>query len=202
MAVQPNFWGPMVSRERAASGRIRPQREISPAERQLYRQFTPAQKQSPSLPADFFLDPQAELEHTTAAFLDETHTAAESTGADPLPRILAAIDGLMTPNEKDGDVAATEHAYQSARAVVESAYGRLLAGEGAQVDNLPTPTVTTDDRGGIKLSWESEDRHVRTAFAAAQHMRSYLYFESPQEHAVEALQPSVLSGRLEWMLRA
>ena len=96
---------------------------------------------------------------------------------------------------------ATEHAYQSARAIVESAYGRLLAG-GAQVDNLPTPTVTTDDRGGIKLSWESEDRHVRTTFAAAQHMRSYLYFESPQEQAVEALQPSVLSSRLKWMLKA
>jgi hypothetical protein len=203
MAVQPNFWGTMASRERTASGRIRPQRETNSAERQLYRQFTPLpQKQFLRLPAEFFSDPQAEPERSAAVFSHEAHAVAEATEADSLARILAAIDGLMARNEDDGDVPATEHAYQAARAVVESAYGRLLAGEGAQADSLPVPTVTTDDRGGIKLSWESNDRHVRTNFAAAQDMRSYLYFESPAEHAIEALQPSVLSSRLKWMLGA
>jgi hypothetical protein len=192
----------MVNRERVGFRRIRPQRETGSSERQPYRQSSPSQKQPPRLPADFVSNPRAELERWAAAFLDEAPSVPEASEANSLARILTALDGLMLLNADDRDVPATEHAYQSARAVVESAYGRLLAGEGLPADNMPIPTVTTDDRGGIKLSWENNDRHVRTNFAAARNMRSYLYFESPAEHAVEALQPSVLSNRLQWMLRA
>ncbi len=136
--------------------------------------------------------------------------------AEPLPGIRLAIDKLMSPNEDDGDPPATEHAYQSARAVVESAYGRLFAAIDAQPRRVPRhrieafdqlnrtriPIVTTDEHGGIRLSWQHEGRHVRANFAAAEGLRSYLYFESPAEHDIEALQPDTLSHRLDWMLKA
>jgi hypothetical protein len=137
----------------------------------------------------------------------------EIVEADPLPRIRLAIDKLMLPNEDDGDPPASEHAYQSARAVVESAYGRLFAIAAqtgrlrhrveafAALSRTRIPVVTTDEQGGIRLSWQHERRHVRANFAAAEGLRSYLYFESPAEHNIEVLQPDTLSQRLDWMLK-
>jgi hypothetical protein len=203
MAAQPIYWGTMVSREGTAAGHTRVRRETYSAGRQRYHQTPLPEEQRPNLPADLF--PEVLVEswlNPAAAILGEAPAGADAVESDPLPRIRVAIDKLLSPNEDDGDPAATEHAYQSARAVVESAYGRLLAGEGSQVKKLPVPIVTTDERGGVRLSWQRGDRHVRTSFAAAEGLRSYLYFESPAEHDVEPLQPSVLSARLHWMLRA
>jgi hypothetical protein len=204
MAAQPNlFWGTMMDREGTVSGHTRVRRETYSPGRQRYRQTPPPEKQRLSLPADLF--PEVLVESwldVAAAILGGTPAVADAVESDPLLRIRVAIDKLLSPNEDDGDPAATEHAYQSARAVVESAYGRLLASGRAQAKELPAPTVTTDERGGIRLSWQRGDRHVRTSFAGAENLRSYLYFESPAEHDVEPLQPSVLSARLGWMLRA
>jgi hypothetical protein len=140
------------------------------------------------------------------AFVDDLlgkkRATAEGVESDLLPPILTAIDALMSPSEDEGDRVATEHAYQSARAVVESAYGLLLAKEEPQAKKLPAPVLTTDERGGIRVSWQHSDRYVRTSFASAEGVRSYLYFESPEEHDVEPLQPAVLSRRLDWMLKA
>lgn len=202
MAAQPNPWGTIASRESAATGRVRPRHETNVPEWQRYRQSPLTEKQPSDLSADLFSDVLAESRFNAEAEIVGEKRAAEAAENDSLPRILVAIDKLMSPNEDDGDPAATEHAYRSARAVVESAYGRLLASKEPQVKRLPLPLATTDERGGVRLAWQFGDRHVRTSFGAAENLRSYLYFESPMEHDAEALQPSVLSARLDWMLRA
>lgn len=204
MAALPNSWGTLVSRENAPSGRARVRRETNAPDWQRYRQSPPPEKRrGPHAPADFCPEGLVESRLNFAtAILDEPHIATGAVEADPLPRILVAIDKLMLPNEDDGDPAATEHAYQSARAVIESAYGRLFAGMEQRAKQLPAPVVTTDERGGVRISWQRGDRSVRTSFAAAEGLRSYLYFESPTVHDVEALQPYTLSTRLDWILKA
>jgi hypothetical protein len=203
MAAQPNFWGTMVSREGTTSGRMRVRGETNSPDWQRYRQSPLFEKQRANPSAELFPEGLVEsrLNHV-AAISEEPRDVAEVVEADPLPRIRVAIDKLMSPGEDDGDPAATEHAYQTARAVVESAYGLLFDGKEQRAKQLPIPTVTTDERGGVRLSWQRGDKYVRTSFAAAQGLRSYLYFESPIEHDVEALQPYTLSTRLDWILKA
>jgi hypothetical protein len=205
MAALQTLWGPMSGREGTASERSRPRHESE--ERQRYRQPKPSEKKPTKAAADYFAEVWMESSpNCFVVFIDDLlgkeRAWTENVESDLLPRVLTAIDGLMSPNEDDGDPAATEHAYKSARAVVESAYGRLLAEGEQQAKKLPAPIVTTDERGGVRVSWQHNDRHVRTSFASAEGLRSYLYFESPEEHDVEPLQPTVLSGRLDWMLKA
>jgi hypothetical protein len=200
MTALPHWWVTMMPREGTASGRTRTRQETNSPERQRYRQSPPAEKESNVLSISELL--RGYRPSPEASIMDIQRAVNESVEADSLPRILGAIDDLMAPNENDGETPATEHAYQSARAVVESAYGLLLAGKGPKPNLLPAPIVTTDERGGVKLSWQRGDRHVRTNFAAADAFRSYLYFESPTEHDVQALQPAVLSSRLDWLLKA
>jgi hypothetical protein len=179
MAAQPNIWGIMVSElDDVASASRRPE----PTSEQRYRQSRPRQEHKIAFPADAPEKGQGESGET-----------------EVLLRILGAIDKLMSPEDVDDDPPATTHAYQTARTIVESAYGRFHADNRSK--NLPLPIVTTDERGGIRLSWEHGERHVRTNFGAARDLRSYLYFESPQEHEVDALEPDTLSARLTWMLK-
>jgi hypothetical protein len=119
---------------------------------------------------------------------------------NPLLTIVASINGLMKASDEENEVVATEHAYSTARATIESAYGRLLDQKKAVISKVPAPAVTTDDRGGVRLSWRSGEKQVRVNFGAFPEARSYLYFESPLEHNVDDLQPTNLSQRLEWLL--
>lgn len=209
MAAHPTQWGTMSDRDDTSSARPRLRRETE--ERQRYCQPTPsAKKPAKAVPrCQAYLSAEAGTESfgffEAFTFVDDLlgKKCATAEGVESeLPPILAAIDALMSPSEDDGDPVATEHAYQSARAVVESAYGLLLAKEEPQAKKLPAPILTTDERGGIRVSWQHGDRYVRTSFASAEGLRSYLYFESPEEHDIEPLQPALLSTRLGWMLKA
>jgi hypothetical protein len=203
MAAQPSFWGTLADREGTPSGRARVRRETHSPARQHYRQIPLPEGQRLSLPADFFQEVLVESRLNAAgAVQGEAHAVPDVVEDSLLTLIRIAIDGLMSLHEDDGDPIATNHAYQSARAVVESAYGRFFTCKEPHAKQLPTPIVTTDERGGVRLSWQSGERHVRTSFAAAENLRSYLYFESPTEHDVEGLQPYTLSKRLHWMLEA
>jgi hypothetical protein len=204
MAALQTLWGPMSGREGTASERSGPRPESE--ERQRYHQPKPSEKKPTKAEADYFAEVWPESSaNCFVVFIgdlrDKERAWTDNVESDLLPRVLTAIDGLMSP-EDDEDPAATEHAYQSARAIVESAYGHLLEKEGQQAKTLPAPIVTTDERGGIRVSWQHNDRHVRTSFAFAEGLRSYLYFESPEEYDVAPLQPAVLSDRLDWMLKA
>jgi hypothetical protein len=194
MAAQSNPWGTM---DRSAGTRPR-KRESAWKHRQDYRQptMTPVISMVPLETPDWFEDTLADLRLNPGTVLFEVFT--EDATPSPLSSVLASVDELVAP-DPDGDVPATEHAYQSARAVLEAAYGRLLATKPRA--NLPAPVVTTDDIGGVRVSWQLGERHVRTNFGATPNQNSYLYFESPTEHAADALQPTALSTRLEWMIK-
>lgn len=204
MAAQPNSWA--IISENSTSGRIPPRSETNSSERQrMYRQ-PPPEKKEKTTPQDDFVSRSLEIRNSSAAGVLEAPRQEEASESDPLAVILSKIDGLLYPDADSGDPPATVHAYRVARAVVESAYGRLFGGRESLAKEsgpkVPVPLVTTDERGGIRLSWQHGNRHVRTSFAATEVRRSYLYFESSAGHDVEALQPYTLSDRLVWMLNA
>jgi hypothetical protein len=208
MAAQPNFWGTIVVREGATSGRIPPRRETKiPGETRYYQPLPSKRVASADFPADALVDSR---NSSAVGVLSGApgEEAEQSGGSDPLAIIQTGIDKLMSPEENSGDPEATAYAYRNARAIVESVYGRLYIGEEPGDKRLRQsarerlPLITTDELGGVRLSWQNGDRHVRINFAAAEDLRSYLYFESPAEHDVQALRPSTLLDRLKWMLNA
>jgi hypothetical protein len=127
--------------------------------------------------------------------------SSEIDAPDILSQVLARLNSEMIIRDEDDEVRASEYAYKAARAVIESTYGRLQAEKRMPLKSLPNPIVATDDRGGLRISWENGEKHVRTSFAASEGLRSYLYFESPANHDVEELLPNTLSDRLDWILK-
>lgn len=109
--------------------------------------------------------------------------------------VVGRIDGLAT---EEDEVKPTKFAYIRARSIVESAYG-LIKGPRSVPEIVPEASVTTDDVGGIRLAWRNGPRHVLANFGAEADLRSYIYFESPHEHQIEALDAQHLAGRLAWL---
>ena len=111
------------------------------------------------------------------------------------------IDALRAGREDE--IVPTEYAYKNARSIVESAYGEIYNPSSKKRRGVPKifpkPSVTTDDVGGIRLSWRTEAGQVRANFGATPERRSYVYFESGLEHDVEPLDPQHLAGRLTWL---
>lgn len=110
--------------------------------------------------------------------------------------VLEAIDALLAGGEDE--VVPTRFAYERARSVVEAAYGQVKTHKNVPT-LIPRPLVTTDDVGGIRLSWRTSDRQVRANFGARPDLRSYIYFESALEHSVEPLDAQHLARRLAWL---
>ena len=115
--------------------------------------------------------------------------------------VIEEIDALRVGREDE--VVPTEYAYKNARSIVESAYGEINSPRSKRrrgvPEIFPKPLVTTDDVGGIRLSWRTEAAQVRANFGARPELRSYVYFESPLEHDVELLDPHHLAERLTWL---
>lgn len=110
--------------------------------------------------------------------------------------VVEAIDLLLAGGEDE--ITPTEYAYEKARSIVESAYGRAEA-KMRIPEALPRPSITTDDVGGVRLSWRADARQLRANFGARQDLRSYIYFESGEEHDIEELSADNLAGRLAWL---
>lgn len=121
---------------------------------------------------------------------------AENWLADWSRSVVEAIDSLLAVREDE--VPATQYAYEKARSIVESAYGRVRAQMNVP-EVIPRPAVTTDDVGGVRLSWRANAKQVRANFGARDGLRSYIYFESDHEHDVEELNADRLAGRLAWL---
>ncbi|MGH9687725.1 MAG: hypothetical protein ACRD5K_11605 [Candidatus Acidiferrales bacterium] len=120
----------------------------------------------------------------------------ESRAADWPRSVIEAIDSLLA--SKEDEVPPTDYAYEKARSVVESAYGRVRARMNVP-EVIPRPSITTDDVGGIRFSWRANGKQVRANFGARDGLRSYIYFESDRDHDVEELNADRLSGRLSWL---
>jgi hypothetical protein len=188
MALQPNPFGFMS--ERATNRLTRRARSVQ-------RYWQPLLV--PDSPSDLIQDAPTDpaIEQLTTLTI-ENLSASHAQGSWSL--VVAGLDSLMAPGEENEGSRPTEYAYRAARSVVESAYGRLLSERKTSMFNIPLPIVITDDRGGVKLAWHQGTKHVRVNFGAAPELRAYLYFESSAEHDIEALQPSNLSKRLNWLL--
>jgi hypothetical protein len=116
--------------------------------------------------------------------------------------IVAEIDALLARDEDE--VAPTPYAYEKARSVVESAYAEISRGRGKKPRGVPEvfpkPLVTTDDVGGIRLSWRAGSKHLTVNFGATDQRRSYVYFETNADHGIHELQPHALAAKLGWLV--
>ncbi len=110
--------------------------------------------------------------------------------------VVAEIDGLIAGHEDE--IKPSDYAYSTARSLVESAYGQIKLRESVP-EIVPEALVTTDDVGGIRLAWRLGPKQVRANFGANAQLRSYIYFESDVQHAVEQLDVQHLAGRLAWL---
>jgi hypothetical protein len=116
--------------------------------------------------------------------------------------VVAEIDALLA--NKEDEIVPTMYAFTRARGLVEAAYGevdrlRVIRKQFGVPAIFPKPIATTDDRGGIRVSWRAENKQVRANFGADAQLRSYVYFESPLAHGVEPLDAEHLAGRFAWL---
>lgn len=116
--------------------------------------------------------------------------------------IVAAIDALLSRDEDE--VAPTPYAYEKARSIVESAYAEINKARGQKPRGVPEifprPLVTTDDVGGIRLSWRAGSKHLTVNFGATAQRKSYVYFETNADHGVHELQANALAAKLGWLV--
>jgi hypothetical protein len=115
--------------------------------------------------------------------------------------VIEQIDALQAG--ADDEVPPTEYAYERARSIIEEAYGRIDSSRAKKrlgvPEIFPRPFVTTDDVGGIRLSWRLGSKLLRANFGARPELQSYIYFESGLEHDAEELSVENLAGRLAWL---
>jgi hypothetical protein len=131
-------------------------------------------------------------------------TYVETSGTESSP-VIGEIDALLAGREDE--VVPTRYAYEIARSLIEAAYGEINSRRAKKrwgvPEIFPKALVTTDDVGGIRVSWRTDTGQVRANFGARPEpeLRSYVYFESGLEHDVEPLDVQHLAGRLTWLTR-
>jgi hypothetical protein len=122
--------------------------------------------------------------------------------SETLREALAASEGFRTAHarllqlsEEDADeedqVFPTSYAYHAALA--------LLLDTQRQIGDLPRPSVTADETGGIRVQWIRPERQVRLVVPAEKGGRHYLYFETEKDYDLEDNpSPMRLAERLQW----
>lgn len=108
---------------------------------------------------------------------------------------------LQANADEEGLERPTEYAYGHAAQVIGCAYSMFWLRESLEYNKLVKPNITTDDLGGIRISWRISGRILRANFGADSEHRSYLYFEDGQLHGVEGLGGETLAERLRWLVR-
>ena len=103
----------------------------------------------------------------------------------------ACEDGLEDP---------TEYANRCAAQVLGRAYTIFWLQDFLEYNKLVKPDVTTDDLGGVRISWRISSRVLRANFGADVKHRSYLYFEDGQFRGVDELRGETLAERLRWLV--
>lgn len=158
---------------------------------QLSTATAPALAERKPLPPS--IDPQSATEG-----MPQAETGVSTPFTKDWSAILAGIDQLAAGAEDE--VKATEYAYTTARALLDSVYPRLKTKRPGNIPQIvPEHSITTDDVGGIRLAWHLGPRHVRVNLGANNNLRSYIYFESGPNHGIEELNPQHLAGRLVWL---
>ncbi|MEW5856828.1 MAG: hypothetical protein AB1861_05545 [Cyanobacteriota bacterium] len=108
---------------------------------------------------------------------------------------LARLQELLEEEDEDDYGVATPSAY---------AYGTALAlvSEAARLigDRFTRASASTDDRGGIRLTWTRPEAEVRLVCAHQSDKPTYLYHEAGNEYRVEHdVSASTLTHWLDWL---
>jgi hypothetical protein len=119
--------------------------------------------------------------------------------ASETQQVLRSIEGLRTGAGED-EIAATEYAVLEASKSVTGALVTMQLERAVAFATLPGPVLSTDDVGGIRISWSQKNACVRANFGATPHNRTYLYFESGNDRGIAAVDPSTLAERLFWLI--
>jgi hypothetical protein len=85
--------------------------------------------------------------------------------------------------------------------VVTEALTRLDLEHRAVLKKIPEAAVSTDDLGGVRVSWRVDENWVRANFGAAVENLSYIYFECGAEHGVVDSAGDKLAERLTRLIK-
>ena len=133
------------------------------------------------------------FEQSSQATLDVT--------SGKLGAVVNELVQLQTSADDEGLERPTDYAYGQAAQVIGRAYSTFWLQESLDYNQLVKPNITTDDLGGIRISWQISGRVLRANFGADRERRSYLYFEDGHLHDVEDLGGETLAERLRWLIR-
>ncbi len=98
---------------------------------------------------------------------------------------------LQKDEDEEDQVFPTAYAYDTALT--------LLLDTQLQMRNLPRPSVTADETGGIRLQWIGQERQVRLVVPPDSSGREYVYFELGKLYDLENNPSAVaLAQHLRW----
>jgi hypothetical protein len=118
-----------------------------------------------------------------------------------LSEVIAELQELLNDAERGDWTAPSQFAFWNSLRTVTRAYATSEL-EDPRYPNLPAPVTSTDDSGGVRVTWRGANRTLVAKFGADASLRSYLYFEVAELHGLEPLNPRALSNRLRWLLEA
>jgi hypothetical protein len=89
----------------------------------------------------------------------------------------------------------TEHAYDTARQIIENSYTHY-------VGSSPIPAIAPDGTGGVIVEWKSGQRVVRLIVAATTDKKSYLYSKGNDQSVIDhSASGSILAQRLRFIFK-
>jgi hypothetical protein len=120
--------------------------------------------------------------------------------SSPLAVTLTRLVALLEEDETDeyGQLQPTQSAFKRVMQLVVEAYDAIG-------DRFQKASVSTDDQGGIRMTWSKPDAdcEVRLICPAQADQPAYIYHELASDYAVEQnVSGAVLAEWLEWLNRA
>jgi hypothetical protein len=118
---------------------------------------------------------------------------------EKLARVTKQIEEIFLLNEDDW-VPPTEYSRSSAGRLVAAAYTLTRLEDPHCYELIPEAILTTDDQGGVRITWRCNGREIRANFGGQPDLRTYLYHESGTQYGIEELNDRSLSDRLRWIV--
>jgi hypothetical protein len=120
--------------------------------------------------------------------------------SSPIAVTLNRLVALLEMDETDeyGQLQPTQSAFRRTMQIVIEAYDVLG-------DRFQKASVSTDDQGGIRMTWSKLDKdcEVRLACPAQMDEEIYIYYELENEYAVERdVTGVILAQWLDWLNQA
>jgi len=123
-------------------------------------------------------------------------TSGQATGTASSADTLSRLLDLLDENGEDdyGLVSPTQHAFKSAFILVRAAQKQM---GGVRI----VGSASVDSVGGVRVTWNREDREIRLVCPAAQPDQIYIYQQSElSNRAIHGVTPEVLANKLSWLI--